>query len=285
MLSAGDGRSSMPDEDKPLGQLFAHVYLERGKPTEDSPTMRRRLAANIEDSKVEYTLAPVITRELGVDVKNWRHFFANQDIIVVLNAITVAYKHLVRESQGSRFSADAFVQMVRRIFAEENVSYQIDDRCGVHPLVDAEFDANRHATVSALAGPRYDNARDCLEKAHSAFSELPADGKGAIRNTFSAAECLFKLMLPKKIKLDAASVQSLQPVVQRAYAGDRNALTTGSKMLSCLADWVDGNHPYRHEPGHEEIAQPPLELAVNLVSLGHSFIRWLAELDQAEREE
>jgi hypothetical protein len=40
-----------------------------------------------------------------------------------------------------------------------------------------------------------------------------------------------------------------------------------------------GGHHYRHEQGCEEVAQPPFKLAVNLISLGNSFVRWLAEMD------
>jgi hypothetical protein len=49
-------------------------------------------------------------------------------------------------------------------------------------------------------------------------------------------------------------------------------------MVASFSEWVDGAHPYRHEHG-EEVAQPPLELAVNLLSLGITNVRWLAELD------
>ena len=52
-------------------------------------------------------------------------------------------------------------------------------------------------------------------------------------------------------------------------------------MLASLKDWVDAAHFYRHEPGTEEVAQPPLPLAVYLVSIGASHLRWLAELDGA----
>jgi len=44
-------------------------------------------------------------------------------------------------------------------------------------------------------------------------------------------------------------------------------------------DWIEAAHFYRHEPGMEEPAQPPLELAIELVSVGAAFIRRLAGLD------
>jgi len=51
-------------------------------------------------------------------------------------------------------------------------------------------------------------------------------------------------------------------------------------MLNGLKDWVDAAHFYRHEERRaEEVAQPPLKLAVYIVSTGASHLRWLAELD------
>jgi hypothetical protein len=41
----------------------------------------------------------------------------------------------------------------------------------------------------------------------------------------------------------------------------------------------DAAHFYRHEAGHEEPVQPPLTLAVQMVSHGATFLRWLAEMD------
>ena len=68
-------------------------------------------------------------------------------------------------------------------------------------------------------------------------------------------------------------------MVQRLYANDPPALTSASKMVASFSEWVDGAHPYKHEHGSEEVAQPPLELAVHLLSLGITNVRWIAELD------
>jgi hypothetical protein len=44
-------------------------------------------------------------------------------------------------------------------------------------------------------------------------------------------------------------------------------------------DWIDAAQFYRHEAGQEAPTQPPLMLAVQMVSVGASFMRWLGELD------
>jgi hypothetical protein len=48
-----------------------------------------------------------------------------------------------------------------------------------------------------------------------------------------------------------------------------------------FADWVDACHNYRHEDGIEEPSQPPIELAVELIGVGGSFLRWLIWMDTA----
>jgi hypothetical protein len=51
--------------------------------------------------------------------------------------------------------------------------------------------------------------------------------------------------------------------------------------VDAFRDWVDAAHFYRHEAGREAVAQPPLSLAILLISAGASFLRWLAEFDAA----
>src|ERR1700757_1696046 len=65
--------------------------------------------------------------------------------------------------------------------------------------------------------------------------------------------------------------------------GFEYGLQPARKMLSSLKDWVDAAHFYRHEPGTEDVAQPPLPLALYLVSTGASHLRWLGELGDANR--
>jgi hypothetical protein len=52
-----------------------------------------------------------------------------------------------------------------------------------------------------------------------------------------------------------------------------------------LGEWIDAAHAYRHEEGKPDaVAQPPLSLAVYLVSTGAAHLRWVAELDAATIE-
>lgn len=289
ILSLRAHHSAMAQGQRPQGQRYTHVYVDRGRPETDSATMRRRLAAAISGKKDLNDFGDVVPKELGVDVPwgsmghDWVEFFRDSSISVVLDTITVAHHHLVARVRSGMYDPGASEKLrkeVERIFAEENVGYQIDPQGGIHPLVDAEFDANRRATISALRGTRYANVLNGVEKAQGSLSEIPPDGKDGIRNTFAAAEGLFKLMFPTELRLTASALgKQLGPLVQRAYGGNSVALRSASKLVTSFGEWVDAAHNYRHEPGSEEIAQPPFDLAVNMVSLGNSFIRWLAELD------
>jgi fructosamine-3-kinase len=75
---------------KPQGKRFSHVYLDRGKPDNDSPTMRRRLAALIPSLADLKDFGAELPRELGVDVPSsqwgyyWTDFFRDCDVTVAL---------------------------------------------------------------------------------------------------------------------------------------------------------------------------------------------------------
>jgi hypothetical protein len=136
-----------------------------------------------------------------------------------------------------------------------------------------------------MQSSRYVNALDQFERGTAALTGASPDGKGAIRGVFSAAEALFKMIVPDQIRLGAAELDSLTPILQRLFADDDTAKRAVAKMLASLKDWVDAAHFYRHEEGTaDEVAQPPLPLAVYIVGTGASHVRWLAELDTALRQ-
>jgi hypothetical protein len=70
---------------------------------------------------------------------------------------------------------------------------------------------------------------------------------------------------------------------QKALATDSVALGAAIKLLNAFRDWIDAAHFYRHESGRPEPVQPPLLLVVQMVSVGASFLRWLAELDAIKK--
>jgi hypothetical protein len=85
-------------------------------------------------------------------------------------------------------------------------------------------------------------------------------------------------MFPNSPRLTSKECAQLEPVIQSVH--DKTSSGAAIKMLNSFRDWVDAAHYYRHEPGSEQVTQPPLSLAIYMVSCGAAHLRWLAELDR-----
>jgi hypothetical protein len=263
----------------PEGKRFTHVYLERGEPAGDSPRMRVRLRSLVQSIRPIFEAGGSITSELGIEFHDWRDFFNTARLRDILDFITIAYCDLSQNRIPS-FYRDQWLDGVQRIFLEENVHYRVDRRGGVHFQSDQEFTQAATAAISALQRQRYANSLDAFNRSLAALAEAPPDGKGAIRATFTAIEGLFILMFPEVKRVAAGETSRLRPRIEQVYNGDRRAQETSCKMLQSFGDWIDAAHGYRHEEGKPDtVAQPPLTLAVYLISTGAAHLRWLAELD------
>jgi hypothetical protein len=156
---------------------------------------------------------------------------------------------------------------------------------GVHFAQDAEFSHNISATVASLQSARYKNILAEFSQIQGALDETPPNGKEAIRKAFTATEGLFRLMYPDAPRLGAAEAKSrLSPLLAKTYAAHVADQRAATKMLAAFADWIDAAHFYRHEHGREEIAQPDIGLAINMVSVSAAHLRWLTELDTKATE-
>jgi hypothetical protein len=273
----------MADADRPKGQLFSHVYLERGQPKSDDRRLRNRVFALGQTIELRSSLADSIHLNLGVKVPmgyeryNWERFFAECEIQDLLSTITLAHRLLI--SRREHIRAQGWAQGIARIFAEQNVHYEIDEQGGVHHAVDPEFAANRSAKIASLQGARYRNALDRYKKGLAKLRAEPPDGKGAITDLFASAECLFKLMCPRAARLGSAEADAISPLLEQQLKSDPVATRSAKLVLKSFKGWIDAAHFYRHEAGSEEVTQPPFSLAVQLISLGASYIRWLADID------
>jgi hypothetical protein len=272
----------------PQGQRFSHVYIDRGQPTQDSVRLRRRIGAQIYEFKqLRDDLAAEVRRELGIPVPNppyWSDFLEAVAPRDLLDLITVAYRHLKSAPFTAAAESNRWLQNIQRIFHEENVAYRVDAQGGVHFYVDEEFARNRAGAIAALGPVRYANALHAFEGGMAELRQIPPNGKGAIRGVFGAAEAVFKLILPNMPRLGAAELDGLVPLLQQVYRHDDTARRSAVKMLNSLKDWADAAHFFRHEQGMaDEVAQPPLGLAVHIVSTGAAHLRWLAEFDASPR--
>ena len=151
---------------------------------------------------------------------------------------------------------------------------------GVHYAHAAAFAHNASSTVAAIQGKRYENIRAEFAQVQAALDETPPNGKDAIRKTFTSLEGLFRLMFQKAPRLGSTEAKAhLSPAIARLLAAQVTDLRASERMLSAFCDWIDAAHFYRHEPGHEEVAQPDIGLAISMISIGAAHLRWLAELD------
>jgi hypothetical protein len=278
--------------DTPTGQRFSHTYLSSPELLPDGERMRRRIGHLYGQFRLD-DFGAILASELGVfvDTRNssydsyWPPFLAKAELRDVLDSITIRYKNLKTgqyddTGNATRKVKAKFLAEARRIFAEERIRYRIDDEGGVHFTVDGEFERSRIATLSELGKSRYSGVRELFEAAFTALDSTPPDGKSAIRNVFFATESLFRLIYKSAPQLNAGEVlKHLKPAIDTIYDDQKPAIYVAQKQLSALQDWIDGAHFYRHEPGTEDPAQPPLDLAIYMVSQGAAHIRWLAKID------
>jgi len=61
---------------------------------------------------------------------------------------------------------------------------------------------------------------------------------------------------------------------------DPAAQRAARAMMSGFKTWVEASHIYRHQPGADEVPQPPADIAILAISTGASLLRWLASIDE-----
>jgi hypothetical protein len=208
--------------------------------------------------------------------------FQHAPIQDLLDLLTIVYRYLEEKRTGRMYEPAASNKWrlgEQRIFQEENVHYRVDERGGVHFSFDAEFDRSKAATIATLQGSRHRAALSSFEGAMAALGKGAPDGQAAIRGTFDAVEGLFKWMFANSPRLTARRRRNWSRCYRKFTRRTRLPQGAAIKLLSAFKDWVDAAHFYRHEAGHEEPVQPPLTLAVQMVSHGATFLRWLAEMD------
>jgi hypothetical protein len=271
------------------GVRFSQLYMRRDGLEPDSVRMRNRLAVLFSQNNDGYEVGRLIKGTLGLRPTTslihdfeWANFLAKSELRDVLDIVTLAYHHIgSKDVRLAPARQQTFLSAVARIFAEEQVGYRVDEQGVVHYAVDQAFEHGRQSAVLALSGERFNGVRTLFEDAYKALDKIPPDGKAALRFSFFATESLFRLMFQSSHQLSAAEVQKhLEPFLNAHYAGQKPAVHMAQKLAASFRDWIDGAHFYRHEPGAEEPAQPPIELAIYMVSEAAGHLRWLAQLDQ-----
>lgn len=289
--------------DRPTGQRFSFTYLPQGDPTNDSKTMRYRLAKLLDKDKYQprrrqqgyaqrtATYVPdrakmheLVQEEIGRQFNtsingrsypSWVQFLRKIPLEKVLDTITVAYKGMV---EGGR--QDDFISQANRIFREENIAFEVDDGGGVHPVIDGAYATTKQAAIHGMSDARYALSLARINEVDAALMASPANYIQAIRSVFGANENLFKLMFGAA-RLDVRSANDkIGRQLQTIYADHPTMQRSSAQVLKSFGGWVDAVHHYRHEEGAEEPSQPDEGLAIVLISEGMSFVRWLVAIDK-----
>ncbi|MGQ2989917.1 MAG: hypothetical protein ACT6RD_08245 [Brevundimonas sp.] len=224
-----------------------------------------------------HDISKLILRELGVQVPfgsvsyDWVGFFDKAELRDILGLITVTYQVLLKNNSSK---ASAWLEFCARALHEEALSYRIDDKGGVHYLVDAEFGRSLSSTIAALDHADFGHARDSLVRLNAALDRGP-DTLSAVRECWDANENVFKILFAgKPPRLTENELKLLEPLLVDQYSA--NGLAAARQMKESFGRWVTAMHQYRHAPHLTDPAPPPLDLAVLMVSQGLGFLRWLA---------
>src|SRR5262245_36684949 len=269
------------------GEQFSRSHVHPGAPGMDSTRARHRVGALFGETGINNQareLAVYLGRELGLQVpgdgrfsSTWHTFIRECRTSDFLDTVTVVYRYLFWHAGEE--TANQWRDGVRRIFAQENLAYEIDDIGGVHPRIDREFQGNLAVAIIALHSDHHRSVSELMESASKYLNAVPPNHKQAWRVTLSAVEALFGQMFPH-VRLNAEEIERrLRPLVQQAYDGDEPAQRAAGRMLSALREWVEATHEYRHRPGDARPADAPTDVAILAISQGASFLRWLARLD------
>ena len=280
------------DANIPVGEFYSRLYVKPGAPLDDSDRFRHRIAAYFLRKLYKYDSA--FSNAVGIEIEvetggyyfttphrpsEFETFFFKAPIVDVFTAITIIWRYL------KTYPTDAVTwrEFVERTFKEENLSYRVDRKCGIHPAVDQEFDRNRVSSLAVLSEPRYATVLHAAEAAFKQLDALPMDGKGAARNIFEAAESMTKIISGSSSNLDEGFVnKELRRIVDKVFVADDQLKSTAGRLLSGFGKWVDAVHPFRHGHDRNQPLVLPEDIAVLAVSQGASFLRWLADLDRRQ---
>lgn len=295
-------------DSRPTGQRFSLTYLPQGDPSSDSETMRYRLGKLMEKDKYQHQkylssyargrssyvpdhskIQEFVEEEIGRQFRtsvngrtyaSWVYFLKKIAINKLLDTITIAYKKMAEVGR-----ADDFISEVNRIFREESIAYEVDEKGGVHPIIDGAYAATKQAAIVGMSEARYALSLMRVNEVDVALMSSPADYIQAVRSIFGANENLFKLMYGTA-RLDVRNANDkIGRQLQSIYADHPTMQRSSAQILKSYGSWIDAAHHYRHEEGVEEPNQPDEELAIVLISEGMSFIRWLVGIDRRSRSE
>jgi hypothetical protein len=272
------------------GERFSGLYQRPVHRAPDSERARHRVGTLFREtafSNRTVQLATFVSRELGLSVpgggrrsSDWHQFVGECKTRDFLDAVTLVYRYLYWHVGDG--TANWWRDVVRQIFADEHLAYEIDEVGGVHPAVDQEFQSNNASVLAGLRSDRHRHVHNLFNSASNHLSADPPNYKQAWRGTFAALEALFGLMFPYVRLTEDEIDHRLRPIIERAYDGGAAERDAALRMMGGFREWVEASRNYHHQPGIlAEPAQPPADLAILAISHGAALLRWLAGLDEA----
>lgn len=267
--------------DNPVeGELFSRNYLRPAKKLPDSIRARRRALAVFEvySRLISDEFVARVKRTLGAHYPSGPYgpshtrFWTESDVRDFLGAITLVFR-LLQPSHGTAYLAE-----MRDILSQEGLHYRIDDKGGVHYLVDEEFSWVTESTIQGLGSQRFAGARHALEEGLKALTAGKLSGKALIRGVFEAAESTFLVLVAdsKVNRLNETAVDKyLRPKLLARYEGVPDAEDKVARVLDTFSKWVKAAHPYRHGAAFEDVHEAPIDEAVLLASTGMAYIRYM----------
>lgn len=262
------------------GELFRRNYLRSPVKLADSERARRRMFQLVASSGASLdTFVTQIRSQLGIDYPSGTYGYAHgkfwlvADIGDFLSAVTI-WSRLIGHHPPALASA-------RQIFQDEDLHYRIDDKGGVHYLVDEPFAYTVESTLSGLGDARFTAARLALEAGLKSLSPAKQSGKGLIRGVFEAAESAFLAVCGPEAgnRLNKQAMEKcLKPILLARFAGVHEADDKVTRTLAVFEAWMKDAHPYRHGTAAEQEHEAPLELAILSATTGMGLIRFVAGL-------
>ena len=267
---------------------YSQLYLEREKPSQDSTRMRNRLYKLFEDLcpyNDWHTINAIMHRELGHNIQTsgtmdydypFDQFFKECELRDLLDIPTIVAEYLSSNSYNFKMTMPKFVSEANRIFREENVFYQIDEKGGVHPSPDEEFERNYQSTLQSLGNKRYESALNHFNAAHKNLLDQKYDY--AIREIFLAAESLAKLITESDKLSEALCRKDLKDKASEVFGDNDHAKKITDAIMDGYTRQIKGYHDFRHAQSTDNNAS--VELAILAVSNFTAFIRFLVDVDQ-----
>ncbi len=274
---------------------FSRIYCIPDGLQRDSQRLRSRIGRYASKFDNDVDVVERIELETGARI-SWRYggyrdldkFFREAELRDILDGITHIYMalsekakpkngRLTQEAYSSQAKADEWRAFIKRTFSEEHASYEADDACNVSYVVDEAYALNRKATLAGLQGVKWDAPRAEFERAFAAMDDESQDTNGAVRAIAAAVESCVKIITgagissvgPREIE------KHLWPIVQQTYQADAAAANASHLLLKSLGDWVNATHQYRHGQESDSAVHAPTPLAIQFLTSGAGFMRWL----------